>query len=302
MLPKVGSNEGGCVRELCRYAARSLRQDVRRMVCSRMMDSIVKPRSPCSHSELQYVIFSELLVERRQSYGIPAANAVVHFLKLVHGVLHVPSGAVSSRRVLDRDNRRAQGNAHSRASLISRKSAPRGTGIALDGGTENVIVPGMSDEQRRERVEAAVRALHRASAILDPIRLRLWDSQGLTVTQLRLLFHVADSDGISNAELAAKLYVTRPSVSALLDRLERNGFITREIDRDDRRGIRILLQDRGREALSSVSNLPIYSRGLLDSVDDVALDAMVVAIDALEASRNRLTVDEMDDLTKKATS
>lgn len=180
---------------------------------------------------------------------------------------------------------------------------PAGCLNTLDGATPEVIVRGMSDQARAERLEAAVTALHRASAILDPIRLRLWDSQGLTVTQLRLLFHVADrGEGISNAELADRMYVTRPSVSALLDRLERGGFITREIDKDDRRGIRILLEDRGRDALSSVSNLRIYSRGLLESLTDDDLNALISSIDALEKSRNQLTPEEVDELTKKATS
>ena len=49
------------------------------------------------------------------------------------------------------------------------------------------------------------------------------------VTQLRLLTWVAEEEGLSNADLADRLYVTRPSVSALLDRLERGGFIRREI-------------------------------------------------------------------------
>ncbi len=160
----------------------------------------------------------------------------------------------------------------------------------------------MSVQAHNERVEKAVSALHRASAMLDPIRLRLWDSQGLTVTQLRLLLHVSDhGDGISNAELAERMYVTRPSVSALLDRLERGDFITREIDRADRRGIRIHLEDRGRDAISSVSNLRVYSRGLLSSLADDELDALVFSIDALEEARNKLSLDEVDELTKQAT-
>jgi len=91
-------------------------------------------------------------------------------------------------------------------------------------------------------------------------------------------------------------------VSALLDRLERGAFITREIDRADRRGIRIRLEDRGREALSSVANLRIYSRGLLDSMSDADLESLSCSIDALEQARNRLTLEEVDELTKKATS
>lgn len=92
----------------------------------------------------------------------------------------------------------------------------------------------------------------RASALLDPVRLAIWDSQGLTVTQLRLLFHLYEREGMSNAELADAMYVTRPSISALLDRLERRGFIRREVSPDDRRGIRIFLEPAGREAVTSL--------------------------------------------------
>src|SRR5262245_44993357 len=88
-------------------------------------------------------------------------------------------------------------------------------------------------------MEKAITALFRASWLLDPIRLQLWDEQSLTVTQLRLLAVLEQDEGIGNAELADKLLVTRPSVSALLDRLERGGYLRREISLSDRRGIRI---------------------------------------------------------------
>ena len=81
----------------------------------------------------------------------------------------------------------------------------------------------MPGTQRTAAVEAAVRAFFEASALLDPMRLRIWDRDGLTVTQLRLLGHLHEQEGLSNAELADRLSVTRPSVSALLERLERGG-------------------------------------------------------------------------------
>lgn len=74
-------------------------------------------------------------------------------------------------------------------------------------------------------LDAAMAAFFKASALMDPLRLRIWDLEGLTVTQLRLLMYVAEREGLSNAELADRLYVTRPSVSALLERLERGGFL-----------------------------------------------------------------------------
>ncbi len=103
-------------------------------------------------------------------------------------------------------------------------------------------------------LESAIDSLYKVSALLDYMRLHFWDSQQLTVTQLRLLGILLDEEGLSNADLADRLLVTRPSVSALLDRLERGGFIRRETSPVDRRGIRIFLEERGRAAISYARN------------------------------------------------
>lgn len=83
-------------------------------------------------------------------------------------------------------------------------------------------------------------------------QLRQWDAASLTVTQLRMLYHLGDADGIGNADLAERLNVTRPSVSALLERLERTGFISRDVSKSDRRGITIHLTPSGRAAISNL--------------------------------------------------
>ena len=110
----------------------------------------------------------------------------------------------------------------------------------------------MTKPERSPELEAAITTFFQASALLDQIRLRIWDRENLTVTQLRLLGHLRDREGLSNAELADRLYVTRPSVSALLERLERGGFIRREVSPNDRRGIAIWLEQRGREAAENL--------------------------------------------------
>lgn len=106
--------------------------------------------------------------------------------------------------------------------------------------------------KKNDTTARAVAAYFSASALLDPFRLKWWDEAQLTVTQLRLLTLLEAEEGVGNAELADKLLVTRPSVSALLDRLERGGFLRREISPDDRRGIRIWLEQPGRDAVTQV--------------------------------------------------
>ena len=134
-------------------------------------------------------------------------------------------------------------------------------------------------------VNAAADAFTRTSALLDPVRLRVWDSLGLTVTQLRVLGHLNDQDGLGNAELADRLFVTRPSVSALLERLERNGFIRREISLADRRGIRILLEPAGRDAVNSVRDeVRQYAASLMEGLPEDDVKSLTAAFALINES------------------
>jgi DNA-binding MarR family transcriptional regulator len=131
----------------------------------------------------------------------------------------------------------------------------------------------------------ALGAFFAASALLDPIRLLIWDREGLTVTQLRLLSHLFDHEGLSNAELADRLYVTRPSVSALLERLERGGFIRREVSPHDRRGICIWLEEPGRVAVSSLrAEVREYAEQLMAGMSNSEREAMASALQPFVAS------------------
>ena len=137
----------------------------------------------------------------------------------------------------------------------------------------------MSKNERSPLVEGAISALLAASALLDPIRLRAWDNDGLTVTQLRVLGHLLEQEGLSNAELAERLYVTRPSVSALLERLERAGFIRREVAPNDRRGICIWLEPRGRQAISSFrEEIRAYTAGLMSEMSEGDLNSFTASL------------------------
>ncbi|MFN0094125.1 MAG: MarR family winged helix-turn-helix transcriptional regulator [Dehalococcoidia bacterium] len=134
----------------------------------------------------------------------------------------------------------------------------------------------------RASVDQVVSTFSQASALMDAIRLRYWDAAGLTVTQLRLLAFVAEEPGLSNADLADRLYVTRPSVSALLDRLERGGFLRREISVNDRRGISIWLEERGRNIVDTIGQEGYdYVCHLVDGLSDPELNQLTSAFELL---------------------
>lgn len=63
---------------------------------------------------------------------------------------------------------------------------------------------------------------------------------GLTRSQWHALIYVLRLEAPSQTELAEALEVARPSVGALLDQLEKSGYVTREADPRDRRIWRVL--------------------------------------------------------------
>lgn len=155
----------------------------------------------------------------------------------------------------------------------------------------------MTDSATTAALERVTANYFAASALLDSLRLFIWDSEGLTVTQLRLLGFVNEEPGIGNAELADRLLVTRPSVSALLDRLERGGYVRREVSPSDRRGICIRLEERGQNAISNLRGQgPAYVAQLLACLAEPELNTIADALDLLvqsgrESRRRALAAD-----------
>jgi long-chain acyl-CoA synthetase len=71
----------------------------------------------------------------------------------------------------------------------------------------------------------------------------------LSLPQYRLLVYLTLGES-KPSDLAPRLGVTRPSVTALVDGLVTRGFVERRHDEDDRRGVRHRVTAAGRDALT----------------------------------------------------
>ncbi|MGD9572584.1 MAG: MarR family winged helix-turn-helix transcriptional regulator [Thermoleophilia bacterium] len=63
-----------------------------------------------------------------------------------------------------------------------------------------------------------------------------------------LLIRLLESDGVTQAELARLQRVEAPSMCRMVDRLEREGLVSRGASPDDRRAVRVTLTPAGRAA------------------------------------------------------
>ena len=86
--------------------------------------------------------------------------------------------------------------------------------------------------------------IHTRSRMAVANRLRAFD---LSVPQCDVLTTLTEAEGLSQQDLAERLYVTKGNISGLIDRLVANGLVERRSLAGDRRSHAIFLTDEGRE-------------------------------------------------------
>ena len=109
---------------------------------------------------------------------------------------------------------------------------------------------------------------------LDAVRAEAWTKADVSVMQLRVLRYVQANPGASNMGVAEGLGVTPPSISGLLDRLEHRGLIKRQVNKQNRRSIEILLTQKGSKLLESSNAERRAAVGVLASLSDAEVDRL----------------------------
>lgn len=95
-------------------------------------------------------------------------------------------------------------------------------------------------------LKQAASALNGAmDAVLRPL--------GMTITHYATLEQLAQRPGLSNSELARATFVTRQSMSVLLQSLERQGLVTRPTEAPSGRVLPTTLTEAGRAQLTEAS-------------------------------------------------
>lgn len=104
------------------------------------------------------------------------------------------------------------------------------------------------------------------------------DDVELSPAGYRVLGYLATGESAATV-LAAKLAVSRPSVTAAVDSLEKQGFVTRLPDSSDGRRMKIAMTPRGRQAL--------------EAADALVADRLGLVVESLSASQARAVFDSL---------
>ena len=115
-------------------------------------------------------------------------------------------------------------------------------------------------------------------------------AEGVSPEQVSLLVSIKYSPGIGVRELATRERVSPPAMTKHVDRLERDGLVTRTQSADDRRRVGLDLTDEGQRVLRRVRSRRtawLASRlGALDESERAAIEAAVEPLLRLMPAEN----------------
>lgn len=99
----------------------------------------------------------------------------------------------------------------------------------------------------KEDVLIAIRKIIRATDIHSR---KLTKTAGLTAPQLLVLQAIQNLGAVAISRLSSEVSLSQATVTTIIDRLEKRGFVARQRSQQDKRVVHALLTDAGREALS----------------------------------------------------
>jgi DNA-binding MarR family transcriptional regulator len=125
-------------------------------------------------------------------------------------------------------------------------------------------------------------ALQRAThATLHTLAAELADLN-LTASEINALANLADGRGRTVSELGAAVGTRPTTLTGVLDRLERRGFITRGPRPGDRRAVVVELTSPGRQAAATIRKAVVdLERRALGGLSDEAVAGLRAALRAL---------------------
>jgi DNA-binding MarR family transcriptional regulator len=128
-----------------------------------------------------------------------------------------------------------------------------------------------------------MRQLQRVGQQTDALIAGVARGYGLSHAALNALAVVEGANGpVPVGEITAQMHITTASTTSILDTLERNGFVRRQPDPDDRRRVLVDVTHEGQALLDRV--LPAVQQRIaatLTPLDDAALTDLLRALDTV---------------------
>ena len=136
-------------------------------------------------------------------------------------------------------------------------------------GDESIGLEARMSTGDHQSLRLWLRLLSCSTDIETQIRQRLRSQFGMTLARFDYLAQLhRHPDGLRMNMLSRYLMVTGGNVTGLTDELEKDGFVAREADPDDRRSWRVALTAKGRKAFEKIAS--VHEAWVVDMFGDLA--------------------------------
>ena len=106
----------------------------------------------------------------------------------------------------------------------------------------------------------------------------------ITTPQFLALVVLKDKPGITMGELRERLFLACSTATDLIDRMEKNGYLERNRDPEDRRVIRLSITGKGKDIISQVINARRrYVESILAQLTQEEIDQLERSLEKLDA-------------------
>jgi DNA-binding MarR family transcriptional regulator len=134
---------------------------------------------------------------------------------------------------------------------------------------------------KEELVRKIVQLQRRLDRAFRQYELDIWMSLPLTIAQLKSLFFINDRGSTTAGRLAIVLGVTPTNMTGIIDRLVKQGLVSRTEDMHDRRAVSLRSTQEGKELVTKLrSRRTDYLSGVLDHMNIDELDRMAQGLAA----------------------
>ncbi|HHY76388.1 MAG TPA: MarR family transcriptional regulator [Firmicutes bacterium] len=107
---------------------------------------------------------------------------------------------------------------------------------------------------------------------------------GITNPQFNALLVLREHPNITMGELCDKLYLACSTATDLVDRMEKNGFLERKRDTQDRRVIRLSISEMGKRVISEVvAARRRYVSSILEKLTEEEINQLAQSLDRLHS-------------------
>ncbi len=137
-------------------------------------------------------------------------------------------------------------------------------------------------------------------ALIQAFEQELRKNFGLTFGQWKIIIIlVNNTEGLTQKEIADKLGLEGPTLIPTIDKLEKDGFVVRKVDKNDRRNNRIFLTEKTNSVLELIVNCGLKIKNM--SMRDIPDENISITSDTLkrmwiniqnEFNLNPLTVED----------